>query len=316
MVTTQSLLQKADLTLSTMAANGGTMVPEQAKQFWTDSITSSNFLKAVHTQPMKSREYQIPKAKVDGWVLAPSEERTRLGEEDRSSITPSKSTLLTVRFKATASISYETAEDNIEGGTFISLVRGLVAEQAAANVSDTCVQGDTAITPTDKRTRTLKKIDGVLKRATSNLIDAGGARFGKTLAEQMYRKMPTQYRGKENLTFLTSGIAAHDYAASQANRQTQLGDDMMSKMADAKHGKYNIVGFDSFPENLGSGDKTNILFCDPKNIVVGMGKDIMVKWIDDPDANEFRIFVWVMFDVNYVHEGAVVKAINVLASAI
>lgn len=310
----QTLIQKADLALSELTSGGGKLQEDQVKEFWRVAILGSSFLKVVRTQPINGTEYEIPKAGLSGWVLAPGEERTKLTEEDRSKPDLAKTLLSTKTFKATISLSYEQVEENVEGGTFIDTVRQMLGEAAARDLAVICVQGDTAITATDKRTRSLKKLDGILKQATSNLFDADGSRFTKSVAESLYRKMPTAFRNQEGLAILTSTIAAHDYAAAQANRQTPLGDDMLSKMSDAKHGRFPIIGLESFPEDLGSGDKTNAILCNPKNIVIGMSKEITIEWDKDIDAGEFKIVARVKADVKFLHEPAVAKATNISAA--
>jgi hypothetical protein len=313
----QTLIEKADLALSEFTSGGGKLVEEQVKEFWRDAVLSSNFLQIVKTQPMKATEFQIPKAAMEEWVLVPGEERVALSEEDRSKVTPSKVTLSTRTFKAHTSLSYDQLEENVEGGSFMETVRQLLAQVAAMNMAAVCVQGDTTIVnPATKKQRALKKIDGILKQAATNTYDAGGARLGRPVLEAMYRKLPAQYADNGNLAFLTSKNASHDYAASLANRQTPKGDSVLERMAEEKYGRMPVVPIGVFPENLGGAtNMTNVVLCDPKSIVIGLGKEITIETEKDAKSSEWNVIVRCKFDVKYIHEPAVVKATNVLAAA-
>lgn len=314
-ISNQSLIQKADLQLSELTSGGGRLVPEQAKEFWRIAILASDFLKICRTVPMNGTQLDMPKTGMSGWVLAASAEREQLSEDDRSKPDLDKVALQTQTFKAEVSLSYEQLEENIEGGNFLETVRQMLAEAMARDLAQILLLGDTTTVQTDKRTRALALLDGVLKQTTSNLYDASGARFSKSIAETLYRKLPTAYRSQEGLAYITSTIAAHDYAAAQANRQTPLGDDMLSKMADAKHGRIPIIGLAAMPENLGSGDKTNVILTNPKNIVIGLSKQIEIKWTEDIRSGEFIIVGRVKPAVKYMHEPASSKATNVSAAA-
>jgi len=311
----KSLIAKADMQLSELTSGGGKLQEEQVKEFWQVSIASSAFLQLVKTQPMKGTEYEIPKIAMSDWTLVPGNERTSLGEDDRSKPTPGKVTLSTKTFKGSTSLSYDQLEENIEGGTLLETVRSMLAKKVASEMAIICVQGDTASGTTTKKLRALKQLDGILKQATSLVYDASGARLSKAVLETMWRKLPVEALDMANLAFLTSKNASHDYTASVANRQTPKGDSALDKMAEERYGRAPIIPVAAFPEDLGGGDKTNVVLCDPKSIVIGLGKDVTIETMQDVRSSEYIIVVRTKFDVKFVHEPFVVKATNVLASA-
>jgi hypothetical protein len=310
-----SLIQKADLQLSELTSGGGKLVAEQAKKFWRQAVLSSNLLSLCTVMPISGTEAEEPKIGMDGWTLAASDERTALSEEDRSKPDLGKTTFQTKTFKAEFSLSYEQLEENIEGESLGQTVQAMGAQAIARDMSIIIVRGDTSITATDKRTRALKKLDGVLKQATENTYNASGVRLSKAVMETLYRKLPTQWREREGLACLTSTIAATDYANSLANRQTPMGDDMMSKLADAKHGRIPIIGLGTMPEDLGSGDKTNAILGVPKDIVVAVSKEVTVEMDKDIRSSEVLFVFRVKFDVKLRHAAAFAKATEVLAAA-
>jgi hypothetical protein len=66
-----------------------------------------------------------------------------------------------------------------------------------------------------------------------------------------------------------------------------------------------------FPENLGTGSNcTNILLTDPKNINIGVWRNIRIETDKDISEGVLIIVATLRFDVKYAEETAVVKAIN------
>jgi hypothetical protein len=315
MVSNASIIQKADLGLSEFTSGGGKLLPEQSKTFWRETILSANILKLCTVKPIVGTEAEEPKIGMDGWTLAPSGERTALSEEDRSKPDLGKTTFQTKTFKAEFSLSYEQLEENIEGGTFQQTVQQMGAQAIARDMSVIILRGDTSITATDKRTRALKQLDGVLKQLTLNTYNAGGVRLAKPVMEVLYRKLPTQWRERDGLACLTSTIAASDFANAQANRQTPAGDDMLSKLADAKHGRIPIVGIGTMPEDLGSGNKTNAILGVPKDIIVAVSKEVTVEIDKDIRSSEVFFVYRVKFDVKVRHAAAWSKGTEILAEA-
>lgn len=315
-----SLIQKADLSLQELAANGGKLQPDQAKLFWRDTILQSTFLQACTGKSITGNEAEFPKTGLTDWLLVPNEESTKLGVGDRSKPDIGKMAMACKTFKGIVPLSYEQVEENVENGSFPQTVRQMASEAAASNLVEIAIQGDTAIVlpdPTDKRARALKKIDGMLKQTTTNIVDAGGSRFNRTVADALFRKMPTRYREQQGMAYLTSSIGAKDYSSSVADRQTAKGDSALEKMAVAKHGDIPILGFGHFPENLGgSSNGTNVILANPKNFYIGMGKEITIQWKDDPEEGMLIIIVRVKFDAKWLHEPMTAKAINVSAAII
>ncbi len=106
-----------------------------------------------------------------------------------------------------------------------------------------------------------------------------------------------------------------DYADSLANRQTPLGDSKLVAASTAEYNGYGVVPVPLFPENLGgSTNTTNLLFVDPKNIIVGMQRDVRIETDRDISTGEIKIVCTVRFDVKYKHEPALVKVTNILAT--
>jgi hypothetical protein len=71
-----------------------------------------------------------------------------------------------------------------------------------------------------------------------------------------------------------------------------------------------------FPENLGPGNNaTSILLTDPKNINIGIWRNIRVETDKLVSEGVLIIVATLRFDVKFAEESAVVKAINVKVGA-
>ena len=67
-----------------------------------------------------------------------------------------------------------------------------------------------------------------------------------------------------------------------------------------------------FPENLGvGGDQTEVLLCNPKNIHVGIWRQIRFESDRDISEGTLKIVATLRFDVKYAEESGVARAINV-----
>jgi hypothetical protein len=136
----------------------------------------------------------------------------------------------------------------------------------------------------------------------------------------MVQTLPSQYlRAQKNLAFITSKNAAIDYADSLANRIGVMADNTLTGSliaTPAEYAGYPVVPIPLWPENLGMGtDQTVVILGDPKNINVGIQRQVRVETDRDISAREFIVVATVRFAVDWAHEPASVKATGITASA-
>ena len=66
------------------------------------------------------------------------------------------------------------------------------------------------------------------------------------------------------------------------------------------------------PENIGTGNHcTSLLFCDPKNINVGVWRQIRIETDKLIREGVLLIVATLRFDAKWAHEDATVKATNI-----
>ncbi len=306
-----TILQKADLTLNDLLTDGGLLVPAQAKKFMRILIKESVVMGMSTVVPMKSHKQLIEKIRFSGRVLRAGEEAKALVAADRASPDLSKVELDAQLFKAEVRLNNEVLEDSIEGGTLRNTIMTLMGEAISRDMDEVIIQGDT--TSTDSF---LAKFDGILKAASSNVVDALGARFNKDLLRDSLKAMPSEFlRSRKAMRFLTSVDAELDYRNSLAERATAVGDKFLEGDAPVIYGGVPIIDVPLFPEDLGAGsDESNILLTDPKNINVGIWRQIRIETDKLVSEGVLIIVATLRFDTKFAEETAVVKVDNVLVA--
>lgn len=306
-----SLLQKADLALADLSS-GGKLQPETAQQFMRILIDESKLLKMAYFHAMKSDKTEIPKIRMANRILRAGQEATALSVADRSKPSLSNVELDAKLFKAEVRIPDEVLEDNIEKDQLKGTIMQLMGEAISRDMDEIAVQGDT--TSADVF---LAQFNGILKAATSNVVDAATVSLNKSILRDLLKTMPKPFiRNKDLLRFLTSIDAKIDLTDNLGNRQTAAGDSLTFDGGQCKYQGVPVEDVPLFPENLGVGTNcTNVILTDPKNVVVGMRRDIKMATDMDISAGVVVIVATLRFDVKYAEETAVVKGINVKVAA-
>jgi HK97 family phage major capsid protein len=303
----RSLLEKADLALADLTTGGGLLLPAQAQKFMRLLIKQSVLLQMVTVVPMAAPKQELPKIKFGSRILRPGQEATALTQAQRSKPDLSKVELDAQLFKGEVWLSDETLEDNIERGELRQTIMELIAEAVARDMEDVVVNGDTASTDPF-----LAVLDGVLKQATSNVVDAAGTPITKDLLRDLVKTLPSEYlRDKKAMRYLTSVDAELDYRNSLAERATAAGDRFLEEDTPALYSGIPVQPIPLFPESLGSSsDQSAMLLCNPKNINVGIWRQIRIESAREISEGVLKIVVTMRFDAKFADELGVAKAIN------
>jgi hypothetical protein len=304
----RTVLEKADLALADLTNGGGLLLPAQAQKFMRLLIKQSILLQQATVVPMASPKQQTSKIKFGSRVLRPGQEATALTAAQRVIPDLSQVELDAKLFKAEVRLSDEVLEDSIERGELRQTIMEMMAEAIARDMEEVVINGD--VVATDPFLATL---DGILKQATSNVVDAAGTPMAKELLRDLLKTLPSEYlRDKSQMRYLTSVDADLDYRDSLAERATAVGDKFLEGEAPVLYSGVPLQPIPLFPENLGTTqDQTNILLCNPKNIHVGIWRQIRVESDRDISEGTLKIVTTLRFDVKYAEETGVAKAINV-----
>ncbi len=307
----RSVLQKADLALSDLVGTAGLLQPAQAAKFMRIMIKASRVLGMATVVPMRAPKQWLEKIRFAGRILKPGVEAQALAAGDRAKPDLSRVELDAQLFKAEVRLDNEVLEDNIERAELRQTIMQMMAERIALDIEEVVVLGDTA-----SGDPLLAKTDGIIKQSTSHVYDAAGATISKATLRNMLRTMPSEYlRDKRTLRFLTSVNAEITYRDSLADRQTVGGDRYLEQDVPTMYNGVPVVDVPLFPENLGgSQDQTAIVLTDPKNLNIGVWRNIRIETDKLVSEGVLIIVATMRLAVKFAHEDAVVKAINVKAS--
>ena len=304
----RTILEKADLALADLTAGGGILKPAQAQKFMRLLIKESVLMKMATVIPMASPKQQISKIKFGSRILRPGQEATALALADRAKPDLSSVELDAQLFKAEVRLSDEVLEDSIERGELRQTIMEMMAEAISRDMEEVLINGDTvSVDPF------LAVMDGVLKQATSNVVDAAGAPISKTLLQSMLKTLPSEHlRDKKAMRFLTSVDADLDYRNTLADRATVAGDRLLESDTPVLHGGVPVQPIPLFPENLGATtDQTAVVLCNPKNVHVGIWRQIRLEADRDISEGTLKIVATLRFDVKFAEEPGVAKATQI-----
>lgn len=312
MRTNRSILEKADLVLADITGNNGILQPATAQKFIRLLVKESKIMSLATVTPLKSPKQKISNIRFANRVLRAGTEATALSAADRTKPNFRGVEHDAKLFKAEINISTEVLEDNIEGDALRNTIMTILGEAIARDMDEVIINGDTASADTF-----LAQFDGILKLATSNTVDAADTVLTKPHLKNLLKVMPSEFlRNKGALRYLTSTDAETDYRDSLADRLTVTGDKALAAMgentAPVGYSGIPVLDVPMFPEDIGTGSHcTSVLLTDPKNIDVGIWRDIKIETDKDIRAGELIIVATLRMDALFQEELAVAKAFNV-----
>lgn len=300
----RSIMQKADMEVSDLIADGGYLQEEQAQAFIVDAIKQSVMLKEITVKPMKSHTAILSKVGFSGSVLHPGTSGQAVTLADRTKPVTDDVTLSTHLFKGEIRLNDETLEDNIENGTFKQTVMDMMAEAVAYDMENVVCNGDT--TSTDPL---LAVFNGMRAKATSHPIAGGTLPIHMGMFELALKAMPQQYaKFAQDQAFYTSNLAEIDYRTYLASRATVLGDKFVEGGQPMRFGDRPIKAVPAWPNNLEmTADCTSAVLTHPKNAICGIWRKVKVETDRDIQTGQWIMVVTVRFGFEYQEEDAVVQ---------
>jgi HK97 family phage major capsid protein len=266
---------------------------------------------------MKAPKQDINKIKFASRILRPGVEATATPQADRQKPQLSMVELDAKLVKGTVYLSDEVLEDSIEGGSLQQTIMDMISERCSVDIEELVINGNTAVAGTDPY---LGLLNGVLKQATSHIVDLGDAAGGglnATALRNAIKAMPSeQMRDKMNMKFFVSTDAELYYRDQMAQRLTALGDQSLVGADVLKYSGIPLFPIPLMPGNLPNTgatvtDRTAALLLNPKNIHVGIWRQIRIESMRDIELGTTKIVVTMRVDVKYAEEDAVVKIVNI-----
>lgn len=305
----KELLRKADLALSDLTNDGGLMNPEQANRFFRKMIDQPTILKDVRTIPMRRPSMEINKIGFTTRMLRAANQGAvgsrALSSGDRYKAVTEQITLNTSEVIAEIDLPYEVIEDNIEGGgidntQFEDTIMDLLAERAALDLEELLIAGDTG-----SGDAYLALQDGILQLATSNIVNHASAAIDPDLFANMIKALPTKYHRLLNqYRFYLQTTKEIDYRMQVAQRQTQLGDSLLT-------GKSPVAVLGVGMEAAALMPAANAIMTVPRNIIWGVQRNFRLEFDRIVRERVFVIVLTMRVAIQIEEEDMVVKATNI-----
>lgn len=317
MAANKTWIEKADQTVQDFIDDGGFLNDEQTAEIFEIAIKESVAMQLVTTKPMTASKFEITKMQFAGRVLRGATENQALAKGDRSKVDNAKTVLDVKEFIAEVRIPYGALEDHVSQNRLMEVTRNLLGKALARDIEFVAFNGDTSNTGTTVDDRLVSIIDGFIVQATSNVVVAGGARATKSIFKQMRQTLPGEFkRGPAQMVFFTSDNAAIDYGDSLASRATDLGDQTVlgGRFTQYRHHGSPLIPVPEIPEDLGvGGNETVAIHCDPKNMHIGLQRDLLIETDKDISSRQYIIVATVKMDAKYAHEPQTVIATGIRA---
>jgi len=307
----QVLSQRADLALAGLTSNGGILSAEQNDRFIRLLIDQPTMIGLVRAVPMNAPEMKLNKIGFGSRILKVAPQGTvpyqaddgtndrYLLAADRSAVTTSHINLTTKEIMAEVRIPYEVLEDNIERGDLQNTILTLIAERAALDLEELLIKGDTA-----SGDNYLALMNGILKRITSNVVDAASGTIALGTFNNLKKAIPTRYRRNMGaMRFFSSMDRESDYRVTVASRGTDLGDALMTSNVPLPVLGVPLVSAALMPN-------ANIVLSDPKNVIFGVQRNIRIEQDRDIRSREIIIVLTCRVGITIEEETAMAKVIN------
>jgi HK97 family phage major capsid protein len=318
MTTRNENLARADIAIDQLDTNGGLLQPEQANAFIDMILDEPTILPTVRVERMNAPEKKINRIGFGSRILRAARNAPGLGAEDdgsngryvrkaeRAAPTTSQIVLRDSEVIAEVRIPYEVLEDNIEGQALEAHIMRLIAQQAAVDLEELFLWGDTALAGTDAY---LGLQDGMLKRATSHVADNLGVGVSPDLFANAMLAMPQKYL--RNLAQMKAWISVANtirYRQRVAQRQTGYGDSALQNNIPLQAHGLTIEGAPMLAaDNIGAMGLVTF----PKNLIWGIRRDISVETAKDIRSREYIIVLTMRVATQIDDADAVVKLENI-----
>jgi hypothetical protein len=309
-VDNKELIQKADLALSDLAT-AGKLNPEQTDRFIRTLMDTPTILQNCRTVTMNAPQRKINKIGFGSRMLRAGVQGTTLTQSERYKADLSQILVNTSEVIAEINLPYDVLEDNVEragtdgalqagpGGLHQTLV-DMMAERAAVDLEELGLLGDTG-----SGDAYLALTDGWLKRASSNIVNAGGATLSKDVLKAGVKAMPDKYlRNRAQMIQYLSVDNETELRDTYSNRQTALGDSILQGNTELYMHGSKVRGAARMPS-------TNGLFTDPLNLIFGMWRNVQIEYDKDIRARSFVIVLTARVGFQIEETASVVQYQNI-----
>lgn len=224
--------------------NGGRLNPMQEKKYQQYIRTTTDFMANADIRFTDRLQGKIDKLYMKDRVLEAASEATTFTNVVEPSF--GKEDYNLVKFRGGFEVSYEFMLENIETDGIKSTLMDLFLKQAASDLSDVMVNGDTS-----SGDPFYAALDGFrVQSGNGNIFDAEGSEIKRPLFYAAYRTMPAQYRRRKNdMRWYMNNVLKLDWEETLGYRADSLGVNAFAGRVEAPAG-ISILTCDEIPSDL------------------------------------------------------------------
>lgn len=192
-------------------ASGGLLPPDAADRFIDYMFDQTVLGQLVRQVRMRSNEVEIERVAVGERIMRVATEAVDDGVN--VGVTFAKISFGTRKLRLDWELSTESLEDNIEGEALEDHIARMMTRQAANDMEDLAINGNTALTGDPL----LKAFDGWRKLllAGANVVDANAGAPNRTLFNKALKAMPRHFmQQRRQLRWFLNSITIQDYLFS------------------------------------------------------------------------------------------------------
>ncbi len=275
-------------------ATGGQLTTEQAEKFIDTVVAQDLFLQKIQTVTMSSKTYQLNTVGVASRIMRKATEGTDPGFTQSVIITPKS--LISQEVILPYDITFSFLEENIQKENAEDLINNVFAKAFRNDLLDLAFNGDEASTDPF-----LQINDGYLKIAGADTsihsFTIPAAPTYKTVFKEMLALLPNKWKyNPSELCFLVSPDVEETYRSELSNRNTALGDSMVT---DFRSAQYNGIDIQPVPF-LPGGESAKVMLTKYQNLAVGLGRDIRIGKQVQERKRIVEYTISAKIDFNYV----------------
>lgn len=305
----QELVLKADMALSDLISNGGYLQPAQASRFYRLLIDQPTILNDARQIRMARPKMEINKIGFGSRILRAASQGAigsrALSASDRSAPQEQRLTLTTSELIAQVNLTYETIEDNIEGGEidanqFQETILELMAARVALDLEELIILGNKNSSDSYLATQ-----NGILANIVSNVVNNAGTAIDPLFFSNMIKALPTRFhRLLPQYRFYLGTTKVIDYRMQVAQRQTALGDAILQGTAPV-----SVLGVQMTPAAFMPPDHAVLII--PQNVIWGIQRDIRMEFFKDIEQRVIKIVLTMRIATDLEDEPMCVQGINI-----
>lgn len=308
----------ADLAVSNLTSGGGKLQDDQADTFYRKVIDRPGLIGDIRNVQMNSDTMNINKIGLGSMILKAAPTGTapylvdgvgetygnnrNLASADRFAPTFEQVQLTVKEYMAEIHLTDDVMENNLEKDNVENVILDLASTRLANDLEVALISSDTS---DGALAAVLQLQNGVLKRVTTNVVDAQNSSINLDIFADLQTAVPTKYMN--NLSAMKYYVHNHKELAwrqALAARGTSLGDATLT-------GTRAVPALGVDLQKVAQMPTDKILFTDPKNIIMGIQRNMRLETERYPRARMTAFIFTLKIGFQLEQEDATAKAINV-----